>query len=239
MAPVMPRRNPSTNNLSARRASRSAQPTCPTASTSAKVCRHELCPETWSTDIPKVQEIKRSLIEKAKLKKEYAKIRARELDGRRKTVYTDPTPAAHDSQASSVSDSASEGENDGNDHTDSDSDAASGNEDTKPDDKDDAKAKPSHTSTDSTGIHPSRSHLVGPRQRRQKHDPFAQEASRAAAQKARREEAERQRAQKQRDRERMRGLVRKSRQTDDKGRRKLGREAPVLLEKVKRLVGDK
>jgi len=89
---------------------------------------------------------------------------------------------------------------------------------------------------------------VSPRQRRQrkpKSQPFKREHEQALQQKAEaeerrkaREEAEKQRQQKIEERERFRKAMAKARTGGPNGQRKLGRESKVLLERVKRMVGD-
>jgi hypothetical protein len=78
---------------------------------------------------------------------------------------------------------------------------------------------------------------------RQRQDPFAKESQVAQQQReeaeqrqGEREEANRQRQQKIKERERMRIAVAKARTPGRDGKRKLGRESGMLLEKVKRMV---
>jgi len=75
--------------------------------------------------------------------------------------------------------------------------------------------------------------------------PFAKESGFALKKReeaeARREaieESNRQREEKLADRERMRRMTTTARKPDRNGQRKLGRESKVLLERVKRLVGE-
>ena len=83
------------------------------------------------------------------------------------------------------------------------------------------------------------------RTRKPKHQPFAKEYSQAQQRKAeaeerrkQREEADRQRQQKVEERERFRKAMAKARTGGRNGQRKLGRESGVLLERVRRLVGE-
>ncbi|KAJ9666807.1 hypothetical protein H2201_002940 [Coniosporium apollinis] len=169
----------------------------------------------------KVQKIKKDLIHKAKVKKSYAKIKQRELE-----VHPPSTTAP------------------GADGIDS-ADAP----------------EPASEPPASLELHPSRQarldHSPTPppptlaprdRQRRPKksrHETFSKEAAYAAQRKAEaearqaaREEAERQREAKLAERERFRKAMAKARGGGD-GKRKLGRESGVLLEKVRRVVGGK
>jgi hypothetical protein len=111
----------------------------------------------------------------------------------------------------------------------------------------------------STTPHPDRQTLIeeagkspetretqpGRRRRKPKSIPFRQEYEQAQQRKTEaeerreaREEAERQRQQKLEERERFRKAMAKARTGGPNGQRKLGRESKVLLEKVKRMVGD-
>ncbi|KAM0724247.1 hypothetical protein Q7P37_000129 [Cladosporium fusiforme] len=84
-----------------------------------------------------------------------------------------------------------------------------------------------------------------PRQRKPKHQPFAKEHAEALARKeeaeARRraiEESRLERAKKIEERERFRKAMAKARTGGPNGQRKLGRESNVLLDKVKRMVSE-
>lgn len=83
------------------------------------------------------------------------------------------------------------------------------------------------------------------RARKPKTTPFKKEAEHAQRRKAEaeerrkaREEAERQRKEKMAERERFRRAMAKARTGGPGGQRKLGRESRVLLERVRRMVGD-
>jgi len=86
-----------------------------------------------------------------------------------------------------------------------------------------------------------------PRQqkRRSKTNPFNRETREAQKRREEtekraqaREQSEAQRKKKLEDRERMRKAVAKARKPGKDGKRRLGRESHVLLEKVKKLVGE-
>ncbi|KAK8242779.1 hypothetical protein IWZ00DRAFT_342599 [Phyllosticta capitalensis] len=161
----------------------------------------------------KVQKIKKDLIHNAKIKKEYAKIKERELANQQRPPPADDTAAP---------------------------DAASAPEpslELHPDRQELVNAKEPETE-DAKPAHDCR-------RKKPKSTPFAKEAAIAqkrkeeaeARQKAR-DEAEKQRQQRLADRERMRKAMAKAHKPGRDGKRKLGREAPVLLEKVKRLVNN-
>lgn len=111
----------------------------------------------------------------------------------------------------------------------------------------------------STAPHPDRQTLIDeagkspetpavPRERRKRKPkavPFKREYEQAQQRKVEaeerrkaREEAERQRQLKLEERERFRKAMAKARTGGPNGQRKLGRESKVLLEKVKRMVGE-
>lgn len=84
------------------------------------------------------------------------------------------------------------------------------------------------------------------RERKPKHKPFEREHERAnkrkeeaEARRKEREERERQREEKIEQRERIRKAMAKARAGGRNGQRRLGRESNVLLEKVKMMVGGK
>ncbi|PHH77299.1 hypothetical protein CDD80_749 [Ophiocordyceps camponoti-rufipedis] len=166
----------------------------------------------------KVTKIKKDLIHKAKVKKAYAKIKARELAD--KPTPADEKPA---DQAPQVTDD------------------------------DDDEVQPS--------LHPTRELMLkdedkaqagsggdtttadGQRRRNRRPGYYDKQLQKAATRRAEAEEraAERQRRLDERDRrlaerERFRKAMAKTR--DSSGRKKLGRESTLLLEKVKRLVAD-
>jgi len=84
-----------------------------------------------------------------------------------------------------------------------------------------------------------------PRQRKPKPIPFKREYEQAQQRKAAaeerrtaREEGEKQRQRKLQERDRLRRSMNKARRLGPDGQRKLGRESKVLLERVRRLVGQ-
>lgn len=194
----------------------------------------------------KVQKIKADLIHKAKIKKEYAKVRARELEQQPQTSSTRYIDAAA---------------------TNNDDDDAANDASTTTATNNNAPTSdvPNTTHPAPTDLHPSRAALLRsspspspsaspappaphlrPRTRkpRAKPQPFTKEAglaqqqrAEASARRAAHEEAARQRARKQEERERFRRAMAKARAGGRNGQRKLGRESAVLLERVRRMVG--
>ncbi|KAF2151813.1 hypothetical protein K461DRAFT_294694 [Myriangium duriaei CBS 260.36] len=168
---------------------------------------------TWKR---KNQQIKRSLIDKAKLKQDYAKLQAREEQDRAEAearaaeeglVLPAPTAAPHPDRQNLIDREAEDPEL---------------NEKRDPSYRGDRR-----------------------RQRRPKTAPFEREQAAAekakAEAEARRkahEEAEAQRAARLEERERFRKAMAKARTGGKNGQRKLGRESNVLLEKVRRMVAQ-
>ncbi|PGH11530.1 hypothetical protein AJ80_07096 [Polytolypa hystricis UAMH7299] len=167
----------------------------------------------------KVQKIKADLIHKAKVKKSYAKIKAQEL------ASTTPSKSSYYE------------EKDGNDNSNGD------------EEKEEDQPEPA-----SLELHPARQAMLEEPQtaqppptrdgedqggragerpkRRPKPAPFAREMEIAAKRKAMVEERERQRESKEKDRHAMT----RAKRPDQFGKRRLGRESKVLLERVKRMV---
>ncbi|KAF2450937.1 hypothetical protein P171DRAFT_479989 [Karstenula rhodostoma CBS 690.94] len=162
----------------------------------------------------KVQKIKKSLIHKAKLKKEYRKVQAQNDAPAQNPAYYDnseeepgadmpePTLEPHPDRVKMLEEPSPEPE---------------------PETKNFSGPR---------------------RQRRQRPQPFEKEAElgrqrkeRIAAEQKAREEAEQERARKLGERERFRKTMAKARHGGPNGQRKLGRESTVLLEKARRLVG--
>ncbi|KAF2722926.1 hypothetical protein K431DRAFT_302182 [Polychaeton citri CBS 116435] len=192
----------------------------------------------------KNEKIKASLIERAQLKKKYAKIKQRSADDI-DTRDRIPMPASMQQALGREEREAS----------------WSGIED---DNEDDGEAEPS------SAPHPTRQELIENaksgegageagdaggreesdardrrRQRKPKHQPFqrdydqAQQRKEEAEERRRaREDAGRERERKIEERERFRKAMAKARTGGKNGQRKLGRESGVLLEKVKRIVGS-
>ena len=188
------------------------------AHTSAKVCLFCLlfC-EVWNINYSAVKKIKENIIYKAKLKKQYAKIKAREEgaeDAPRKSVYDREAEANADNgePAEPVLEPTLEP------HPDR----------VKMLEEPEKEIPPSSFER---------------RQRRARPQPFEKEAEvarrkkeQAEARQKAREEADRERTKKIAERERFRKAMAKARGGPN-GQRKLGRESKVLLEKAQRLMG--
>jgi hypothetical protein len=180
------------------------------APTSVKVCdstRKFHC--ALLTPPNAVDKIKQNLIHKAKVKREFAKVKAR-----------------HDAENPAPSAPAEE-------------------ESGPPNDPEPASLE-LHPDRQAQLNRPSSSPEPPPRKRHRpaRQDPFSKEAQAAQrrkeeAERRRRErdEVEQERQNKIQDRERIRRAVQKARIPGRDGKRKLGRESGVLLEKVKKLVG--
>jgi len=165
------------------------------------------------------QQIKRSLIDKAKLKKEYAKVQSQQAQQDRPSTYNpydrSPSPSAHQpttephpARQSLIEEAGVLAEQ--------------------------AEEPADHDAQADTQ-----------RRRRPKQVPFAREQWRAQKDKEEmegrrqaREDAARQRQFKMEERERFRKAMAKARTGGKNGQRKLGRESKVLLDKVKRIVAE-
>ncbi|KAI9874606.1 MAG: hypothetical protein M1830_009571 [Pleopsidium flavum] len=163
----------------------------------------------------KVQKIKKDLIHKAKVKKSYAKLKEREPQQPRAVIWND-NPGAESNAEPSLALHPERQEM-----------------------LDKPVIEPEEVRP------PAQDRLRTPRERRRKPVPFEKEARLAENRKveaeSRRkeiEEANKQRQQKIEERERFRKAMAKARAGGRNGQRKLGRESKVLLEKVKRVVGD-
>lgn len=160
-----------------------------------------------------MQKIKKDLIHKAKLKKQYAKLKAREETSTDKPVYGHDESEQQDEPSELAPEPSLEPHPDRLRMLEEDS------------------PEPEQASPQ-----------VNRRRKRPRAQPFKREAEVAkrkkeeadARQKAR-EEAEKERTRKLAERERFRKTMAKARGGPN-GRRKLGRESTVLLEKAKRLV---
>jgi hypothetical protein len=167
-----------------------------------------------------VQKIKKDLIHKAKLKKEYAKVKAREqATAPQKSVY-DREDGEHVDEAEEPAEPVPEP-----------------TLEPHPDRLKLLEAEEQEPEG-TAGGQPDR------RQRRPRLQPFQKETAlaqkrreEAEARRKAREDAEREREKRMAERERFRKSMAKARGGPD-GKRKLGRESKVLLEKVKRLVGE-
>ncbi|PON22450.1 hypothetical protein TGAM01_v208731 [Trichoderma gamsii] len=179
----------------------------------------------------KVDRVKRDLIHRAKVKKEYAKIKAA------------------DQKAAEAKAHPSHGDNDGDDGEDEVKSSQGG-------------AKEGEGEEEEKQIHPTRQLMLkdeemaqtgaekntgfsdGQRRRTRRPGYYDKQLKKAAERReeveAKRAEFERrmeERAQKRAEREKFKKAMAKTRDKD--GKKKLGRESSLLLEKVKRLVGEK
>ncbi|KAG9943714.1 hypothetical protein KCU85_g8498, partial [Aureobasidium melanogenum] len=177
----------------------------------------------------KTIQIKRNLIEKAKLKKEYAKQKAHTGDDalpKRPATYANTEDDEQDSPEEDVDDQDVE------DEVKAPRQANPKHKPASPAPVQDGPAE--STTSNLSGIHHSR---------RQKIIPFAKE-HRAAQRKKREaeerraayEKAQKERAEKMEERERFRKAMAKARSGGKNGQRKLGRESTVLLDRIKRMV---
>ncbi|KAI4724622.1 hypothetical protein E4T49_07624 [Aureobasidium sp. EXF-10728] len=177
----------------------------------------------------KTIQIKRNLIEKAKLKKEYAKQKQQagdDVQPKRPSTYA----TTHDHEHDSPDEVAVEEEVELK---------AKAPRQIKPKQSSllpapVAEAPQEKTESNLTGIHHSR---------RQKIIPFAKEHRAAQRQKREAEErrvayerSQQERAEKTEERERFRKAMAKARSGGKNGQRKLGRESTVLLDRIKRMV---
>ncbi|KAF2713139.1 hypothetical protein K504DRAFT_461720 [Pleomassaria siparia CBS 279.74] len=164
----------------------------------------------------KVQKIKKDLIHKAKVKKQYAKIKGKEEATAHKSVY--------------------DREHEANPDVTPPEPILAATQELHPD-----RLK---MLDEPEPVRPAFTSSTERRQKRARPQPFQQETALArkkkeeaeARQKAR-EESSHQRDTKLAERERFRKMMAKARSGGPNGERKLGRESVVLLEKVKRMVG--
>lgn len=161
-----------------------------------------------------VQNIKKDLIHKAKVKRSYTKLKERELQQPQAIRPIDPSRDVETAEPSL---------------------------ELHPERQEMLDKPPQPPEEFHPG--PTQGHSRAPRQRRPKPIPFEKEARLAEKRKveadARRkeiEEAQRQRQRKVEERERFRRAMAKARTGGKNGQRKLGRESQVLFEKVKRVV---
>lgn len=181
-------------------------------------CRSSSTSVTYTSNIHPVQKIKKDLIHKAKLKKDYAKLKAREQPSTQRSVY-DHENSEPESTASPAPEPTLEP------HPD--------------------RQKLLGQTSASPEPRPDRTEPHQGRKRsRPKTQPFKAESSFAQKRKeeaeARRkahEEAEKERQRRIAERERFRKTMAKARGGPN-GQRKLGKESTVLLEKVRRMVGS-
>ena len=186
----------------------------------------------------KAKKIKDSLIERALIQKEYARLKRQ---GKIPDAQDDAIPVPASAHLDQVADTA---------NTNDDGDV-----DEKP-------AAPLKEASPPSAPHPDRQNLMTrpspspeperpvprerkPRERKPKFQPFSKEHAQATARKeeaeARRkaiEEGHRERKRKIEEREKMQRAMAKARKGDINGQRKLGRESNVLLMKVQKMVNE-
>lgn len=174
----------------------------------------------------KTKKIKDSLIERALIQKEYARLKRQ---GKVPEAADDAIPVPASAQLD-----RKEGDDDSKDEETKETPAPSGPHP----DRQNLMTGPSPSP-------PPQQAERKPRQRKPKHQPFAKEHAQAQqrkqeaeARRLAREQAERERAMKREERERFRKAMAKARSGGVNGQRKLGRESNVLLDKVRRMVAE-
>lgn len=199
----------------------------------------------------RARKIKSDLIQKAKVKKKYAKIRERELGqpipsvdhphprGDSEDYEEDPTHNTDSFEPLQTHKTSSEPEDEysiprNQSHAEVPDDAR------EPKNYDEHKEQDELSTDEDGSMHPERKRL-----KRHKPQPFRKELQQAERKRKERDEARQareeaieQRKRKQEERERWRRAMAKARQPGKNGQRKLGRESKVLLEKVQRLVSQ-
>jgi len=173
----------------------------------------------------KTQQIKRNLIDKAKLKKEYAKVKAQTeaADSNRPRPAVVPT-----------------------DHQNEDEEEEQPSNEPHPDRQnliDEEEIAPTRDDEPRREVGEDGQRRFQRRERKPKSIPFAREHRQATRAKQEveerrraREEAERQRQQKLEERDKFRRAMAKARTPGRDGKKKLGRESTILLDKVKKMV---
>ncbi|KAJ6447133.1 rRNA processing domain-containing protein [Purpureocillium lavendulum] len=191
----------------------------------------------------KVTKIKKDLIHKAKVKKEYAKIKEREQHGRQRGHASSKAAASGDVGLDDERDAAAQEGQDGSDAliADDDSAAAETMHPTrelmlKDEEKAQVGAGQDETAAADGGPDGMRRRTRRPgyydKQLQKAEQRRAEAEERAAEVRRRREERERKLA----ERDRFKRAMAKTRGRD--GKKKLGRESTILLDKVKRLVSE-
>lgn len=197
-----------------------------------------------------MQKIKRGLIEKAKVKKEYAKLKSRAetvtqngqksqstttTGGGSTAIFSGTLPTSGNNSRAMLH----VGEKDAGQRVDDTPELSVAARPTLPSQQDQFSDHISATRNQHSQTHPPR-----PRNRPRvnpynKEVQVAEERQAAAdARRTAREKADLERAQKLEERERFRKAMAKARTGGANGQRKLGRESQVLLERVQRLVGS-
>ncbi|KAL9095205.1 MAG: hypothetical protein Q9165_002461 [Trypethelium subeluteriae] len=195
----------------------------------------------------KVQKIKKDLIHRAKLKKRYAKLKAREQEEAQKSKAL-PTVTSHipEHLEDDVKDAVA-------DDADTDDFVGFSSELSKldvPDTSSTLSVKPSsandldedqHISPEQAPeehVHPQRRQRVRP-QTFGREEAYAKKKRKEAEERQKgREEAAQQREQKLEERERFRRAMAKAKTPGRDGKRKLGRESKILLERVKKVMAS-
>lgn len=178
-----------------------------------------------------MQKIKRELIHKAKVKKQYAKIKAAVETTQQRSH--DPSTAQSIINRSSPANERYQAEDlEGNKLVENARESLISQDEqfnAHQDTSDAARNRQSHQS----------------KQRRPRTNPYGKEVAAAEqrqaevdARRAAREKADRDRAEKLAERERFRKAMAKARSGGKNGQRKLGRESQVLLERVQRIMGS-
>ncbi|KAK4553641.1 hypothetical protein LTR86_009139 [Recurvomyces mirabilis] len=192
----------------------------------------------------KTQEIKDSLIKRAKIKKDYARVQKRgDVQNKIETI---PRPASMQLERHRAAE-----------HQDKPVDQSEelvNQDEVEPEEPAGGPHPDRQTLIEREAVDPTeaphpeeRSREIQRYERRQRkpkalpfkreHDAAQQRKAEAEERRKAREEAERQRQQKIEERERFRKAMAKARSAGVNGQRKLGRESQVLLERVKRMVG--
>ena len=187
----------------------------------AKVCSHGFSTNAILANEDIDEKIKADLIQRAQIKKNYAKLKRQgKIPDEPQKLPTPAFPEPEDEAKEPVAKPSNTPHPDRQDLIDITANSSNANE------------QPS-------------SELEPRRKRKPKSTPFKREYEQAQQRKAEakerrkaREEAERQRQMKIEERERFRRAMAKARSGGPNGQRKLGRESKVLLEKVKKMVGD-
>jgi hypothetical protein len=232
--PTAPQRN-------TEKASASDLKTCPTEPIAARVhTRPSPSAPSLADNLLTAIQIKRNLIEKAKLKKEYAKQLQQAGDDilpKRPATYATTEDDAPDAPDSPKEDAQLE--------VAPEPLKAPRNPKSKPKPKSPSPGPtPAPAPVEEASTEEAESNLSGiHHSRRQKIIPFAKEHRFAQRQKREAEErreayetSQRERAEKTEERERFRKAMAKARSGGKNGQRKLGRESTVLLDRIKRMV---
>jgi hypothetical protein len=193
----------------------------------------------WLTNHRAVTKIKKDLIQKAKVKKQYAKVRAQEESSKKDTRPSQPgNPAAEHASAAEHHDQEEHG---------TDEDETAGLHPSRQlmlKDEEAAQTGAAAAEDESGGDAGSaQRHSDGQRRRTRRPGYYDKQLKKAeerrAEAEARAQEAQRRREERERrmaERERHRRAMAKTVGRD--GKKKLGRESTILLDKVKKLVGE-